>query len=58
MSDWKYNCDLNPDHYQFRRRIDGFYPDDSDTYADKVADRVIVIVCVLVIALIVAGALR
>jgi hypothetical protein len=59
MSDWRYSCDLNPDHYTFRRTYPGWYPDEPrETHADRVADRVIVVVCLLVIALIVAGALR
>jgi hypothetical protein len=51
--------DLNPDHYQFRRQLRGWYPDEPrETYSDKVADRVVVIACLLVIALIIAGVLR
>jgi hypothetical protein len=51
--------DYNPDHYQFRRTLPGWYPEEPrETHADKVADRILVVVCVIVIALIVAGVLR
>jgi hypothetical protein len=59
MAEFRYKTDHNPDHYQFRRSIRGFYPDEPrETYSDKLADRVIVLVSVVVIVLILAGVLR
>lgn len=57
MAEFKYKTDLNPDHYQFRRTIQGFYPP-RETYEDKWGDRLVLIVSVLVICLILAGVLR
>ena len=57
MADFRYRTDLNPDHYQFRRSIDGFYPP-RETHEDRVADRVVLIVSVIVVALIAIGVLQ
>lgn len=59
MAEFRYKTDHNPDHYQFRRSIRGFYPDEPrETHEDKVADRVIVVVSIIVIALIAFGVLQ